>query len=171
MATVERPREEQKIIVKEIIPRLIKAFLFQAFWIPTGSMEPTLVPGDRVIVAKVPYYFHDPQRGDVIVFQPPNRADPVIHRIASLRGGVITTRGLRHSGWFVGNGSVASVSSSAPRKLTGGSRGTSVTADGASVIAGNGVSAVTPALLTTTPIGPASSSFAISTWLVSASAT
>ena len=48
---------------------LIKSTLLQAFWIPTGSMEPTLVPGDRVIVAKVPYYFHDPQRSDVIVFR------------------------------------------------------------------------------------------------------
>ena len=40
---------------------IIKSLLLQAFWIPTGSMEPTLVPGDRVIVAKVPYYFHDPE--------------------------------------------------------------------------------------------------------------
>ena len=53
---------------------LIKSTLLQAFWIPTGSMEPTLVPGDRVIVAKVPYYFHDPQRGDVIVFEEPDPA-------------------------------------------------------------------------------------------------
>ena len=48
--------------------------MIQAFWIPTGSMEPTLVPGDRVIVAKVPYYFHDPKRGDIIVFEEPDPA-------------------------------------------------------------------------------------------------
>ena len=53
---------------------LIKSTLIQAFWIPTGSMEPTLVPGDRVIVAKVPYYFHDPQRGDIIGFEEPDPA-------------------------------------------------------------------------------------------------
>jgi signal peptidase I len=53
---------------------LIKSTLIQAFWIPTGSMEPTLVPGDRVIVAKVPYYFHDPRRGDIIVFEEPDPA-------------------------------------------------------------------------------------------------
>jgi signal peptidase I len=53
---------------------LIKTALIQAFWIPTGSMEPTLVPGDRVIVAKVPYYFHDPERGDIIVFEEPDPA-------------------------------------------------------------------------------------------------
>ena len=51
---------------------LIKSTLIQAFWIPTGSMEPTLAPGDRVIVAKVPYYFHDPERGDIIVFAEPD---------------------------------------------------------------------------------------------------
>ena len=34
----------------------------RAFWMPTRSMEPTLMPGDRVIVAKVPYYFGDPQQ-------------------------------------------------------------------------------------------------------------
>jgi signal peptidase I len=53
---------------------LIKSLLLQAFWIPTGSMEPTLVPGDRVIVSKVPYYFHHPERGDVIVFEEPDPA-------------------------------------------------------------------------------------------------
>jgi signal peptidase I len=53
---------------------LIKSTLIQAFWIPTGSMEPTLEPGDRVIVAKVPYYFHDPRRGDIIVFEEPDPA-------------------------------------------------------------------------------------------------
>jgi signal peptidase I len=53
---------------------LIKSTLIQAFWIPTGSMEPTLVPGDRVIVAKVPYYFHDPRRGDIVVFGEPDPA-------------------------------------------------------------------------------------------------
>ena len=33
------------------------------------------MPGDRVIVAKVPYYFGDPQRGDIIVFEEPDPAD------------------------------------------------------------------------------------------------
>jgi signal peptidase I len=51
---------------------LIKTFFFQAFFIPSGSMEPTLVRGDRVIVNKIPYYLHDPRRGDVIVFSNPN---------------------------------------------------------------------------------------------------
>jgi signal peptidase I len=62
------------ILMAFALALLIKSLLVQAFWIPTGSMEPTLIPGDRVIVAKVPYYFHDPQRGDVIVFEEPDPA-------------------------------------------------------------------------------------------------
>jgi signal peptidase I len=63
------------IVMAFALALLIKSTLIQAFWIPTGSMEPTLVPGDRVIVAKVPYYFGDPQRGDIIVFEEPDPAD------------------------------------------------------------------------------------------------
>src|SRR3972149_6528560 len=51
---------------------VIKTFLFQAFFIPSGSMQPTLVPGDRVLVNKIPYYLHDPERGDVVVFEDPH---------------------------------------------------------------------------------------------------
>jgi signal peptidase I len=59
-------------IMALILAVLIKTFLFQAFFIPTGSMEPTLMPGDRVLVNKLPYYFGEPHRGDIIVFENPN---------------------------------------------------------------------------------------------------
>lgn len=49
-----------------------KTFLFQAFYIPSASMEPTLIGkpegGDRVIVNKLVYRFRGPQRGEVVVF-------------------------------------------------------------------------------------------------------
>lgn len=48
---------------------LLKTFVVQAFYIPSGSMEPTLMPGDRVLVEKVLY---EPSRGDVIVFEDPH---------------------------------------------------------------------------------------------------
>jgi signal peptidase I len=38
-------------------------------------MEPTLMPGDRVLVNKIPYYFHDPRRGDIIVFENPDPSE------------------------------------------------------------------------------------------------
>jgi signal peptidase I len=63
------------IIMAFVLALLIKTFLVQAFFIPSGSMEPTLLPGDRVLVLKVPYYFHDPRRGDIIVFEDPDPTD------------------------------------------------------------------------------------------------
>ncbi len=53
------------------IALLIKAFLVQAFYIPSASMEPTLREGDRVLVNKLSYRLGDPKRGDVIVFKDP----------------------------------------------------------------------------------------------------
>lgn len=55
---------------------LVKALLAQAFYIPSGSMIPTLQIGDRVIVEKLSYRFGDPQRGDVVVFHRPGVARP-----------------------------------------------------------------------------------------------
>lgn len=51
---------------------VIKTFLFQAFYIPSESMLPTLEVGDRVLVNKVGYHFHPPRRGDIIVFEDPH---------------------------------------------------------------------------------------------------
>jgi len=64
------------LVVAFALALLIKAFLVQAFFIPSGSMEPTLhgcpgCPGDRVLVNKVPYYFDDPEPGDIVVFRGP----------------------------------------------------------------------------------------------------
>jgi signal peptidase I len=65
------------IIMSLILAILIKTFLIQAFYIPSGSMKDTLQINDRVLVSKVPYYFHDPKEGDVIVFSEPNPAKQV----------------------------------------------------------------------------------------------
>ena len=51
---------------------LIKAFLVQAFYIPSGSMENTLRVNDRVLVNKLVYDFRDVRRGEVIVFDASN---------------------------------------------------------------------------------------------------
>ena len=47
---------------------LVKTFLVQAFYIPSGSMENTLQVGDRVLVNKVVYHLRPVERGDIIVF-------------------------------------------------------------------------------------------------------
>jgi signal peptidase I len=53
------------------IALLVEAFLIQAFWIPSPSMEPALDVGDRVLVNKLSYKLHDVNRGDVVVFERP----------------------------------------------------------------------------------------------------
>jgi signal peptidase I len=52
----------------------MRQFVAQAFFIPTGSMEPTLAIDDRLMVDKLSYRVAPPQRGDVVVFTPPAAA-------------------------------------------------------------------------------------------------
>jgi signal peptidase I len=65
------------IVVALVISLLLKAFIVQAFFIPSGSMEKTLhgcpgCRGDRVIVNKLSYRVGDIKRGQVIVFKGPS---------------------------------------------------------------------------------------------------
>lgn len=53
----------------------IQAFLFKPFRIPSESMVPTLMKGERVIVNRVVYRLHPPRRGNIVVFHPPAGAD------------------------------------------------------------------------------------------------
>ena len=56
---------------------LLKAFVVQVFSIPTGSMENTLLPGDRILVSKIVYHFRPIARGDIVVFSGSGSWDPV----------------------------------------------------------------------------------------------
>jgi signal peptidase I len=56
------------ILLAFVIAIIIKTFLLQAFYIPSGSMLPSLRVGDRVLVEKLSYRFGGPDRGDVVVF-------------------------------------------------------------------------------------------------------
>jgi signal peptidase I len=64
------------IIIAFALALLIKTFLIQAFFIPSQSMVPTLLVGDRVLVNKLVYDFGEIQRGDVIVFENPHLQEP-----------------------------------------------------------------------------------------------
>lgn len=70
---------------------ILRTFVLSAFYIPSGSMEPTLDVGDRVLVNKLSYKMHDVNRGDVIVFErPPGETDSsikdLIKRVIALPG-------------------------------------------------------------------------------------
>ena len=57
------------LVVAFCLAVLIRTFLVQAFFIPSGSMENTLAIGDRVLVNKVVYDMRDPLRGEIVVFR------------------------------------------------------------------------------------------------------
>ncbi|GAB3172584.1 hypothetical protein GCM10027259_09720 [Micromonospora palomenae] len=64
------------LVVAFCLAVLIRTFLLQAFFIPSGSMEDTLLIGDRVLVNKVVYDVRDPVRGEVVVFRGTDRWVP-----------------------------------------------------------------------------------------------
>jgi signal peptidase I len=71
------------LAVAFVLALLVKTFLAQAFFIPSGSMEQTLhgcpgCTGDRVLVNKVPYWFGEPEPGDIVVFQGPDTWTPEV---------------------------------------------------------------------------------------------
>ena len=53
------------LVVAFCLAVLIRTFLVQAFYIPSGSMEQTLLVGDRVLVNKVLYDVRQPERGEI----------------------------------------------------------------------------------------------------------
>ncbi len=103
---VESVFENIKVIISAlIIAVLIRSFIFQPFYIPSSSMEPTLLIGDRIFVSKYSYgfsrhsfpfsprlfeervFYNSPERGDLVVFKTPadNRTD-YIKRLIGLPG-------------------------------------------------------------------------------------
>lgn len=68
-----------------VITGLILSFVAKPYWVPSGSMETTLQPGDRVMVNRLAYVGADPGTADIVVFdagstwdvQPPTPIDPI----------------------------------------------------------------------------------------------
>jgi signal peptidase I len=61
----------QVIVVSIVLALIVRTYIVQAFRIPSGSMEDTLLVGDFLLVSKFIYRFTDPKPGDVIVFKYP----------------------------------------------------------------------------------------------------
>ncbi|HLS73612.1 MAG TPA: signal peptidase I [Actinomycetaceae bacterium] len=83
-------RETAIVVVSALVLSiLIKTFLAQAFYIPSGSMEDTLAVGDRVLVSKLTPAPLDVNRGDLVVFVDPGGwLEPSPDNRSSLRRGV-----------------------------------------------------------------------------------
>lgn len=70
---------------------LVRATVAEARYIPSDSMLPTLEKGDRLIVEKITYHFGQPDRGDIVVFYPPDGSgfepgNAFIKRVVGLPG-------------------------------------------------------------------------------------
>ena len=71
----------------------IRTFVIAPFKIPSGSMRMTLLEGDRILVSKFIYRFHEPHRGDIIVFRfPGDPKRPFIKRLVGLGGDRVEIR-------------------------------------------------------------------------------
>jgi signal peptidase I len=71
------------LLIAFVLALVVKTFFVQAFFIPSGSMEQTLhgctgCTGDRVLVNKVPYWFGDPEPGEIVVFKGPDTWTPEV---------------------------------------------------------------------------------------------
>lgn len=68
----EAQRENIQILVIALVLAVsIRLLIAEPRYIPSNSMEPTLLIGDRLVIEKVTYRLHPPQSGDIIVFSPP----------------------------------------------------------------------------------------------------
>jgi signal peptidase I len=79
----------------------VRAYVVQSYLIPSASMEPTLMIGDRILVNKLSYHLHGVGRGDIVVFAtPPKEAadttiKDLVKRVIGLPGDVISSKGGR----------------------------------------------------------------------------
>ncbi len=76
------------VVLAMALSFVVKTWLFQAFYIPSGSMENTLVKDDRVIVSKLTPGPFDLKRGDVVVFEDPGVPRPWLGDLAGQRSNV-----------------------------------------------------------------------------------
>jgi signal peptidase I len=84
---------ESVIVAFALVFLILRPFVVQSYYIPSGSMHPTLWEGDHILVDKWAYRLHEPERGDVIVFSAPRAAAPdgreFIKRVVGLPGDTI----------------------------------------------------------------------------------
>lgn len=83
----------EAILVALIIGVVLRAFVVQAYRIPSESMQNTLLPGDYLLVSKFSYHFSEPKAGDIVVFQYPlNPAKDYVKRCIAVEGQTVEVR-------------------------------------------------------------------------------
>ncbi len=80
-------------LISIVFALLIRAYVVQAYKIPSGSMKPTLLIGDHMLTDKLYYRFKAPQRGDIVVFEfPEDPAKDFVKRVVAIPGDTIEIR-------------------------------------------------------------------------------
>lgn len=83
------------ILIALVLVVVIRAFILDTRVVPTSSMVPTIMPGDRLFVEKITYRFQGLERGEVIVFKPPAQSqlkDDLIKRLIALPGDTVEVK-------------------------------------------------------------------------------
>jgi signal peptidase I len=89
------------VVIAVLVSLLIRTYVFQTFFIPSGSMEPTLLIGDRIVVSKLSVEFGTIHIGDILVFKAPpavkaqcgDDVADLVKRVIGLPGDHLTSRG------------------------------------------------------------------------------
>ena len=88
------------VLVAVLAAVLLREFVVQTFYIPSGSMEPTLQVGDRIVVNKLSYELHGVDRGDIVVFSRPPlencggpQVNDLVKRVVGMPGDLVSVSG------------------------------------------------------------------------------
>jgi signal peptidase I len=86
-------------IAAGLVALFLVTFVVRTFYIPSGSMEPTLRPDDVLLVNEFAYRFHAPHAGDIVVFRPPiPSSSQFIKRVIAVPGDTLR---IHNGGVFV----------------------------------------------------------------------
>jgi signal peptidase I len=89
-------REARSLATLVALALLFRAFVAQAYYIPSESMRPTLEVGDHIFINRLAYLGHGPTPGDVVVFDHPQKhGTDLIKRVVATGGDTIDGHGGR----------------------------------------------------------------------------
>lgn len=84
------------IILSILFALIIRMTIVGAYYVPTGSMQPTIEIGDRLLGCKFLYWFTEPKAGDIVVFEPPPQAEAdvsrFVKRVVAVEGDIVEVK-------------------------------------------------------------------------------
>jgi signal peptidase I len=85
------------LVITAAVSLVLRVAIVEAFMVPTGSMRPTILEGDRLLGTKFHYWFQRPAAGEIVVFRPPTSAREhvspdvkrLVKRIVAVEGDIV----------------------------------------------------------------------------------